>query len=97
MAVENKLPPYQFDNVVRLIKRAELERVNVLFVALTEALARVGVKPNGRRAVKGTPAGSDQWDVGSIVSWSRRVPAGDNEAVQQLVQLHATAYTRIQD
>lgn len=88
------LPQNHFDSVVRLIKRAPLDRVNMLRHATHNTLKRLGVDRDLSKAVKGLPNGSNQGDVMSIVVWLDKVKPGDVEVVKQVVAIDATAVNR---
>ena len=94
MSVQVELPVGQLNNVIRLIHCAERERVEVLRTATESTLARLKVARNLRKAIGKTPAGSDQWDVGSIVAWLNKIKATDALAIQQLVAIDATVVSR---
>lgn len=90
-----ELPPGQFDNVVRAIKNGSRDAVLQIRQATFDNLARLGVKRNKEAAVAGTPAGSDNVDVQSVIAWMRKIPSKDyKRAVRQLVALDATAVAR---
>jgi hypothetical protein len=95
MPVETKLPKNQYNNTIRFVKNAPLERVKALKTATYNSLKRLGVKRDERRAKRKTPAGSDQGDVMSIVTWMDRVGPGDKAAVKQIVEIDATCCRRV--
>jgi len=96
MPIEKQLPPKDFNTVVRWIKTQSIERVKELVPLLTLTMARVGARPNFRRIVNGpAPAGSDQFDVGSIATWLRGVNKQDKWAIKQVVALDATIRARL--
>lgn len=88
------LPKNQYNNVIRLLRRADISTVlairNVTFVRLNE----IGVKRDLSKAVEKTPNGSDQVDVQSVVQWIRSVTPDQKRAVWQLVEIDATACSR---
>jgi hypothetical protein len=94
MSVQVELPAGQFNNVIRMLHCAERERVLVLKTATEITLARLSVKRNTRKAISKTPAGSDQWDMGSVVAWMNKIKPTDTLAIQQLVAIDATVVSR---
>ena len=96
--VEKHLPATHFNNVVRWIKRVEPERLQQLLTMVERTAGRLGIR---RRALKsgtpivGTPAGSDQFDSGSVGDWLDKINPGDTQAITQLRTLHATLRARL--
>lgn len=89
------LPLNQFNNVIRWAMTMKPDRLKGFMEGMTAQLKRLGFIPRPRQAVKGTPpAGSDQFDSGSILDWARTVRAQDAEAVRQIVQIQATLRSR---
>jgi len=95
MLREVRLPENQFNNIIRFIKRADIERIKMLFVATQKTLDRLNIKSSWRRAVKGVPVGSDQGDLGSIFTWLDKIQISDIDAVEQVVAIDATASKRL--
>jgi hypothetical protein len=95
MPVEKQLPAGQFDNVVRWVKLSDAGRLKLLSVAVTSAVERLGIKSKPFHAVAGIPAGSDQFDGGSVVEWMSKVEKGDRAAVAQIRALDATLKIRL--
>jgi len=50
----------------------------------------LGVARDTTKAVPGAPKGSDQVDLGSVISWVKKVKVTDTVALAQLVQIDAT-------
>jgi len=95
MPVEVKLPKQQFDTVVRWIKTCDADRLAQLRTILDTGMKALGLKPNPKASVVGPPpAGSDQFDAGSVRDWVARIGPKCRAAKQQVVALHATAVSR---
>jgi hypothetical protein len=94
MPVQKEMIDNHFNNVIRLLHRADRERVLwVRHVTFTH-LRRLGVKRDPTKAVAKMPAGSDQCDTGSIRDWCIKLKSCDTEAIKQLVAIDATACLR---
>ena len=92
----NVMNDYQFNTVIRQIKRNEIGRVSVLRAATFRTLKRLGVKRDLRKAKKGKPPkGSDQGDTQSVIVWLNKIGKEDEMAIEQLVAIDATAMKRI--
>lgn len=94
MPREYTLPSKHLDNVIRLIKMAPLDHVKQLRSAVWNNLKRLGLKRDLKLARKKIPKGSDQFDVGSIITWMGNIPKADAKAKQQLLVIDATACRR---
>lgn len=86
--------PGGFDSVIRLVQRSSVEKVLVLRAATLSALQKLKLKRDLSKAVAKTPAGSDQVDLGSVISWINKVQRKDTAAVAQLIALDATCTVR---
>ena len=95
MPREFKLPPKHMDNVIRLIKKVSLDHVKNLRTASYNNLKRLELKRDGRLARRKIPAGSDQFDLGSIITWMNQIPKTDKKAVRQLLVIDATCCRRL--
>ena len=90
------LTEYEFNSIIRQIKKSSEDRVAVLRTATHAALKRLKVRRAVSKAVKGpAPEGSDQSDGQSFAVWTQRLQKKDVEAVKQLVAIDATATVRI--
>lgn len=89
------LPQNQFDNVIRYIKRAEAEKVEQLEAAVLRVVREQRLRTRHVATVSGVPAGSDQFDAGSLVTWLSKVRREDGEAAAQVKQIAATAAARL--
>lgn len=94
--IEKELPQRDFDSVIRMIKTARLDVVKSLRTATQAAMARLGVGAGRTRSVKGVPEGSDQHDVGSIVTWMNKVLREDAGAIAQIIVMDVTARVRLE-
>lgn len=88
------LPPNQFNNIIRLVRRGSAEQVAQIRQITFDTLKRLGAPREAERAVAKTPAGSDQVDMGSIVSWMQNVSADDWDSIRQVIAIDATAVDR---
>jgi RAB protein geranylgeranyltransferase component A len=88
--VQIELPQNQFNNVIRMVRRSEAERVLVLRNATFNALKALGVKRDTNMVVAGMPAGSNQVDIGSVITWVKKIKKTDTAAIAQLLQIDAT-------
>ena len=96
MPVVAKMPTSHFDTVIRMLKRAESDRVKQVRMASFRNLKRLGVKRDVSKAVVKLPTGSDQVDVGSVVTWMDKIKPENKSAIRQLVAMDATSVRRMQ-
>lgn len=96
MPVVAKMPTSHFDTVIRMLKRAESDRVKQVRMASFRNLKRLGVKRDVSKAVVKLPKGSDQVDVGSVVTWMDKIKPENKSAIRQLVAMDATSVRRMQ-
>jgi len=92
-----ELPKNHFNNVIRAIKLGEIVRVREIRTATFNTLKRLGVERDLKCGIRKTPAGSDQVDIGSIVTWLKKITADDTAAIKQLVTIDATACKRMNE
>lgn len=83
------------DNIIRLIKLGSLDKVKQLKTVTFYAMKELGVRRRKALARTDTPAGSDQWDTGSIITWIRKVKPDQKEAVKQIRIIDATLCSRM--
>ncbi len=83
-----------FNQVVRFVKMASLDRVSQLRQATFDTLGRLGVKRDSSKAVRGLPSGSDQHDLQSLFVWMAKVRPQHKNAVRQVVAIDATCVAR---
>ena len=95
MSVIKELLPNQFNNVIRQIKRAHIDRAASIRTVTFMALKRLGIKRNKSKAVEGMPEGSDQGNVRAIIEWLDKIDRKDKEAIAQLIAIDATATVRV--
>ncbi|MCK9570106.1 hypothetical protein M0R72_14275 [Candidatus Pacearchaeota archaeon] len=88
--IQIELPQNHFNNVIRMVRSSASERVLILRNATYNALKALGVARDTTKAVPGAPKGSDQVDLGSVISWVKKVKVTDTVALAQLVQIDAT-------
>ena len=96
MPREFTLQPKHMDNVIRLIHMAPFDHVKHLRTASYNHLKRLGLKRNAKLARTKIPKGSDQFDLGSIITWMEKIPKTDNKATRQLLVIDATACRRME-
>ena len=90
------MPKNHVNNVIRMIKTQPLTSVKALRYASFRCLKRIGVKRNMSKAVRGTPDGSDQGELMSIILWFDKVQKNDKQAIRQAVAIDATAVARME-
>lgn len=84
-----------FNSTIRAVRTKDIEKVNQILTLAESALERTGHKADPSKAVKSTPQGSDQLDVGTLVTWAGKIGRRDRSAVRQLIAIHATAVDRL--
>lgn len=95
MGVEVRMAAEHFDSVIRIVKNADIDRVEQIRRATYARLKEIGVGRDLNKAVNGTPKGSDQVNMGNVLAWIGKVEANDPAAVRQLVALDATTVQRM--
>jgi len=95
MPREFTLPTKHMDNVIRLLNTASLDHVKHLRTATWNNLKRLELKRDIRVARKKVPKGSDQFDLGSIITWMYNISKTDKKAIKQLLVIDATACRRM--
>lgn len=88
------LPEQKLRQIVAGIRHASGDKVKVLEAGLAAQLERLGVKQNGRKAIRGEVEPHGAFDVRSVLVWAERISPDCTDAIVQLVALHATAYVR---
>lgn len=91
---QDHLSKADFNSVVRCLKTASIDSVKQVRTETYTALKRLQVKRDLSKAVKGVPKGSDQFDVGSLVNWIRKVLPEQTKAVEQVIALDAVCCKR---
>jgi len=95
MPIQVELSQGQMNNVIRLVKTADISRVQAVSSAVLAAMGRLKARRNLSQAIAGTPPGSDQHDLGSFITWTKRITRVDRAAVAQLRVIDATATARL--
>lgn len=88
------LPKNQFNNVIRLLRRADIETVNTIRNVTYRKMKELGLKRDVSKAAQSTPNGSDQVDVQSLVVWINAIKPDEKRAQWQLIEIDATAVAR---
>lgn len=88
------LDDFEFGTFVRMIKNCRADSVSQIAAVFAEAKVRANVKLKKAEPVAGLPVGSDQCDVGALVSWVGKVTRTDWPAKAQLARLMATLKAR---
>lgn len=88
------LPQKQYDTVIRIVRRADIDLVNQLRHVTHAKLKALGVARDLDKAVESTPSGSDQIDMQSIFKWINAIENGHKRSVWQLIAIDATAVKR---
>lgn len=92
--VVTHLNKMHYNNVIRFIKRAPLDRVLVLREVTYNTLKRLQVKRDESKAVAKVPDGSDHGDVGTLKTWMDSLTKNDKKAIKQVVAIDATCVAR---
>jgi hypothetical protein len=92
-----ELPKNQFNNVIRVLKTAPIDRVRQIRTMTFKTLKRLEVERDFTYGIIKTPKGSDQVDVGAIVTWLNKIQPGEEAAIKQLLSIDATACKRINE
>jgi hypothetical protein len=92
-----ELPKNHFNNIIRVVKLGEITRVREIRTATFNTLKRLGVERDLKCGIRKTPSGSDQVDIGSIVTWFKKITKEDIAAIKQLVTIDATACKRMNE
>jgi len=92
-----ELPKNHFNNIIRAVKLGQINRVREIRTATFHALKRLGVERDLKYGIRKTPAGSDQVDIGSIVTWLKKITLEDSAAIKQLITIDATACKRMNE
>ncbi len=94
MPVQKELPQNQLNNIIRMVLKADQERALAIRQATFDTLKRLRVPRDLSKATTKTPNGSDQCDIGSIITWLNKVEKIDSVAITQIVLIDATAVAR---
>ena len=86
--------PSGLDSIVRMVHRADHDRVTWIVTATHQTLCRLKAKRDTSKAVTKVPAGSDQADLGSLKEWLDRITPADKAAIAQVQVIDATAFAR---
>ena len=89
------LPKNQLNNIFRLLLNGQIDRVQQLRHVTFGLLKKLDIKRDLSKAITKPPKGSDQVDVGSIITWLNKITVTDKLAVKQLVAIDATACKRM--
>ena len=92
-----QLQDSHFQTVLRWVRTIGIGRVKQIRSATFHTLRRLSVKRDMTKAVGGIPNGSDQFDLGSFLTWLDKVKVENEEAVAQIVAVDATAHRRIRE
>ena len=89
-----ELSPGGFNTIIRMVHRADHDRVEWVLSATNEALCRLKAKRVPAAAVAKMPEGSDQADLGSFRTWLDGITTVDKAAIAQIQAIDATAFAR---
>jgi len=92
--VQVELSPNGLNSIVRMIHRADHDRIQWIVTATHETLCRLKAKRDAAKAVVKMPDGSDQCDMGSIKVWLDKIKPEDKAAIAQIQVIDATAFVR---
>ena len=88
------LQKHQYNNIIRLARRADIGTVNQLRHVTFHKLSALGAKRDLSKAVTHTPKGSDQVDVRSVLEWIDKIQPDHKRAIWQLIAFDATLVSR---
>ena len=89
------LPKNQLNNILRVLLNGQIDRVQQIRHVTFGLLKKLKVTRDLTKAIRKPPKGSDQVDVGSIITWLNKIVVTDKLAVKQLVVIDATACKRM--
>ena len=89
-----ELSPGGYNSIVRMVFRADHDRVLWVVTATYETLCRLKAKRVPAAAVVKMPEGSDQADLGSFKAWLDKLTPADKAAIAQVQAIDATAFAR---
>jgi hypothetical protein len=89
-----ELSPGGYNTIIRMVHRADHDRVQWVVSATHEALCRLKAKRIPAAAVAKMPEGSDQADLGSFKAWLDKLIPADKAAIAQVQAIDATAFAR---
>ena len=95
MPIQVELSQGQMNNIIRLLKTADVSRVQSISVIAVAALSRLHRRRRLQLAATTTPLGSDQYNIGSFVAWTKQLTRADNNAIDQLLVIDATSAARL--
>ena len=93
--VQAKLDKNHFDNVIRMVKRADIDKIEVFEEMLKAHVERLKITVNPKNAAKGIPAGSDSSDLMSLNVWMAKVTRKNRAACRQIAVFAATVQARL--
>lgn len=88
------LPKRDLNTVIRMILNGPRDRAEYIRNVTFRNLKRLGVERNLSKAHTKLPDGSDQIDIGSIVTWMDKIQPEHKRSVWQLIEIDATAVSR---
>ena len=94
-AVQRTLPKNQMDNAIRMIQLCSVDKIAQLRHVTYTTMKKLGVKRSRKLARTGVPAGSDQFDTGSLITWIKKVKPEHKGAVRQIRVIDATLCARL--
>ena len=92
--VQVELSTGGFNSIIRMVQRADYDRVQWVVTATHETLRRLKAKRVPTAAVTKMPDGSDQADLGSFKAWLDKLTPADKAAIAQVQAIDATAFAR---
>jgi hypothetical protein len=92
--MKEAIPSY-FKTIIRTINTHHVGTAKQIRAASWTALKRLGYRSKIEQAVDGIPEGSDQINIGSLVTWMNKILPQDKVAIRQLLRIDATAAKRI--
>ena len=95
-AIQYHLSKQQFNNVIRMIKLADVHKIRQLKHMTYNKLKEFKIKRNKSLAIKKIPNGSDQFNVYAVIEWINKIKPEHTEAKKQLRVLDATLCSRLE-
>lgn len=93
--VLRKMPTDHFNSMIRVIRRGSADRAETLKTIAEQRLAELEIELDPSLAISTTPPGSDHFDALSFKVWAAAVTVDDEDAIEQLQSIQATAQVRI--
>ena len=84
----------QYSSLIHQVQTIDQEGVQSVLNVTVPKLKELGIDPNPTAPHTNKAKGSDQFDPGTFIAWVRGIQADDNESINQLQGIDATAKLR---